>query len=172
MMHIPYQTLSLVYLLTLQLANLAMGKPRCWHPQVSPKPLIFRECSTIISQLIPRAGRFDKTTPLSFGRAGPLHPDVETPFSWQLPRPSNCIIGIDIPAAVGGTDKTSLKDIQDAALAVAIDCVIKPPHLGGIIAIGWQEKLNVVITGLEGPRGLLRLGPPVNRTTGAFLDVA
>ncbi|KAL8646052.1 MAG: hypothetical protein Q9210_006354 [Variospora velana] len=172
MYSIPYQTFGLVSLLTLPIAYFALGLPRCWYPQISPNPLIFKECNYIITKLIPRTGNFDTSIPLIFSRDESLHPDVETPKSWQLPRPVNCIVGIDIAHAVGGSDKTSLKDIQHAATAIAIECVIKPPHLGGILQIGWQEKLNVIITGLEGPKGMLRHGPPVNRTTGEVLEIA
>ncbi|KAL9594839.1 MAG: hypothetical protein Q9219_006803 [cf. Caloplaca sp. 3 TL-2023] len=87
---------------------------------------------------------FDPNQPLTFSRDLTLNPDIKLPKTW-IARRSLCIIGVDIPEAVGGMEKTSLEDIKSAAHAIAVDCVIQPPHLGGILQIGWQTKLNVVV---------------------------
>ncbi|KAL8925517.1 MAG: hypothetical protein Q9208_003408 [Pyrenodesmia sp. 3 TL-2023] len=142
----------------------ALPEPLCWTPALSPDALVFKECYDIITKQIPRTGSFNADTPLIFSRDKALRPDIETPHSWISRPPRNCIIGVDIPAAVGGTEKTSLKDIEYAAKAIAVRCIIQPPHLGGILTIGWQGKLNVVITGMNAPRRTLRLQKAANGT--------
>lgn len=36
-----------------------------------------------------------------------------------------------------GSDRSNLEDLKKAAIAVAADCVIRPPHLGGWVQVGW-----------------------------------
>ena len=60
-------------------------------------------------------------------------------------------MGIDIPNAVGLSDKTSLQDIKLAAQSIAKECVIKSLHLGGTLQIGWQNKLQVIIVSKDVP---------------------
>ncbi|KAL8946196.1 MAG: hypothetical protein Q9222_007375 [Ikaeria aurantiellina] len=124
---------------------------RCWGPEHSNQPLVFKECNDIIMKDITRTERFPADIPLTFSRDPDLRPDIKTPYSWLDKEQGNCVIGVDIPAAIGGIEKTSLKDVKSAALAIAVDCVIQPPHLGGIVQVGWQEKLNVVVVSFERP---------------------
>lgn len=64
---------------------------------------------------------------------------------------------------MGGSDKTTLDDIMTAAFVVAVECVIKPPHLGGIMfEVGWGKKLNVVLISEKEHSGLALTG--ANRT--------
>ena len=137
--------------------NTTLGaQPRCWVPQTTPVPLIYRECRDIIRQITMPRG-FDPSIPLSFSRAlQGERPDIRLPFTWQE-RGKDCIVGIDIPRAVGGSDTTSLNDIKDAAEAIAVECVIRPRHLGGTLTIGWHNRLNVVIVSQTRPPGLTHL---------------
>lgn len=92
---------------------------------------------------------------------------MQLPFTWSSPAHS-CVVGIDIPAAVGGSEKTSLYDIRMAAQAVAVECVIKPPHLGGIVHVGWKTKLQVVLVASDSRPPGLQLGKVrgLNQTVG------
>ncbi len=81
-----------------------------------------------------------------------LEPDVRTPKTWSG---GDCLVGVDIPSHQGGSDKTSINDIRMAAMAIAMHCVIKPPHLGGILQVGWATKINVVLTSLGERRSVI-----------------
>ena len=137
------------------LSTLVVAAPRCWNADMSPRPIVFRDCNEIIVHGIgttsDRSRRpFDPSRPLIFSRDRGLGPDVRTPKTWyDEERETSCLIGIDIPSHLGGSDKTSLHDIKMAAMAIAVECVIKPPHLGGILQIGWAHKLNVVVTSMS-----------------------
>lgn len=146
-------------ILQVLLSNVVVAVPRCWRPEVSPKPLIFRECKEIIVHQIGLtydASRrpFDPSLPLIFSRDRVPRPDIRTPKTWfnHEIEESSCLIGVDIPSHRGGSDKTSLHDIKTAAMAIAVDCVIQSPHLGGILQIGWANKINVVITSMMAAR--------------------
>ena len=137
------------------LSTLVVAAPRCWNADMSPRPIVFRDCNEIIVHGIgttsDRSRRpFDPSRPLIFSRDRGLGPDVRTPKTWyDEARETSCLIGVDIPSHLGGSDKTSLDDIKMAAMAIAVECVIKPPHLGGILQIGWAHKLNVVVTSMS-----------------------
>lgn len=143
-------------ILQILLSTVVVAVPRCWAPEVSPKPLIFRECNEIIVHQIgqtydpSRRRPFDPSLPLIFSRDRVPRPDVRTPKTWYNYEieDSSCLIGVDIPSHQGGSDKTSLQDIKMAAMEIAVECVIKSPHLGGILQIGWANKINVVITSM------------------------
>lgn len=144
------------------LSTVVAADLRCWGAETSTKPLIFRECNEIIVHWIGRTydssrRPFDPSLPLTFSRERVPRPDVRTPKAWydHEAEGSDCLIGVDIPRTPGGTDKTSLHDIKMAAMAIAVECVIKPPHLGGIMQVGWAHKLNVVITNLGGPPNVM-----------------
>ncbi len=156
-MYLSYFTLGIISALS-SLVLSDLPEPRCWTPALSPHPVIFKECYDLVTKQIHLTGSFNPNVPLIFSREKPLGPDIELPHSWVTGPPGNCIVGIDIPGKVGGTEKTSLKDIEMAARAIAVKCIIAPPHLGGILTIGWQGKLNVIITGMK------RLQKPRNET--------
>ncbi|KAL8634344.1 MAG: hypothetical protein Q9228_008062 [Teloschistes exilis] len=124
--------------------------PRCWVPAVNPHPLIFKDCDIVIRNKILNEHAFGPDQPLSFSRDRGLNPDIKLPETWTSGA-GDCIVGVDIPSNVGGEEKTSLRDIVFAAQAVAVECVIKPPHLGGLLLVGWQKKMNVVIVSIKGP---------------------
>ncbi|KAL8659403.1 MAG: hypothetical protein Q9226_000430 [Calogaya cf. arnoldii] len=139
----------------------AAAVPRCWDPEVSAKSLVFRECNEIIVNQIgltyDRSRRpFNPSLPLIFSRDPVPQPDIRTPKTWfnEEDVDSSCLIGVDIPSYRGGSDKTSLHDIKMAAMAIAVECVIKRQHLGGILQIGWAHKINVVITSLSQSRNV------------------
>ncbi|KAL8637353.1 MAG: hypothetical protein Q9228_005369, partial [Teloschistes exilis] len=135
---------------------LKAGSPRCWVPAVNPHPLIFKNCDSVIRRQILNEHAFDPDQPLTFSRDRGLNPDIKLPETWTS-LGGDCIVGVDIPSTVGGVEKTSLRDILFTAQAVAIECVIKPPHLGGLMLVGWQSKMNVVIVSVKGPPNSLRL---------------
>ncbi|KAI4232577.1 MAG: hypothetical protein L6R40_007363 [Gallowayella cf. fulva] len=143
-----------IVLLQLLLPTLIAAEVRCWIPGASGK-LVFKECKDAIVQVTqtrdPKTRQyFDPTLPLTFAREKSLRPDIVTPKHWDTGE-SNCLIGVDIPEAQGGMDKTSLQDIRNAAFEVAVQCVIGGGHLGGANIIGWQEKITVVVTSLSTP---------------------
>lgn len=79
-------------------------------------------------------------------------------MSWVLDATPECIVGVDIASTQGTSDKTTLDDVMQAAHAIAVDCVIRPPHLGGIVyEAGWQGKLNVVVIAYRGGRRVVDL---------------
>ncbi|KAL8712590.1 MAG: hypothetical protein Q9220_003121 [cf. Caloplaca sp. 1 TL-2023] len=150
------KALTLLFLF-LDFLSLTTAAPRCWYPEVTEQPLVFKNCNDIIMKDITRTDGLPPDIPLTFSRDSALRPDIQTPRSWVDVTKGNCAVGVDIPAALGGLDKTSLNDIRGAALAVAFHCVIQPPHLGGILQIGWGEKINVVVVAFDRP-GSIRLG--------------
>ena len=58
-------------------------------------------------------------------------------------------------------DRTTLEDVQRAARAVAVECIIKGPHLGGFTLVGWYHRLGVFIAGPS---------PSLNRLNGTMGD--
>lgn len=154
-MNAPFTTLTIlaVFLVLHILANPILGPggvPRCWYPAVTSHPLVFKECNDIILHHVTHDDKFNPDMPLSFSRERSLKPDIKLPKTWHGRNEGDCVVGVDIPEAIGGSEKTSLTDIMYAAQGIAIECVIKPPHLGGILQIGWQNKLNVVIVSMHG----------------------
>lgn len=110
----------------------------------------------MITNKVTQTPGFDPVIPLTFSRDITLRPDIKLPKTWNNDT-HDCIVGVDIPATVGGSDKTSLYDIRMAAQAVAVECVIKPPHLGGILQIGWQNRLQVIL--VSSHPGEAKIGP-------------
>ncbi|KAL8707102.1 MAG: hypothetical protein Q9225_007827 [Loekoesia sp. 1 TL-2023] len=140
----------------------AFGPPRCWKPRVSPHTLVFRECNDVITKQIIQTPGFDPLNPLTFSRNPALRPDIRLPKAWEH-ETGDCIVVVDIPATRGGSEKTSLQDIRSAAQSIAVECVIKPDHLGGALRIGWQNNLNVLILSNKGPPQIMG-GTEVNST--------
>ncbi|KAI4185759.1 MAG: hypothetical protein LQ346_005826 [Caloplaca aetnensis] len=101
--------------------------PHCNPPSTSPSsphhvPAVFAECMRIIN-LIPSAGPLDPTIPVKWAADASFHPDFVLPARWK--------------EREKGSDRSNLEDLKKAAIAVAADCVIRPPHLGGWVQVGW-----------------------------------
>ncbi|KAL8681847.1 MAG: hypothetical protein Q9186_002079 [Xanthomendoza sp. 1 TL-2023] len=167
MINIKSYPLSLtILLLQLLLATLIAAEARCWDPAASASTfgkLIFSDCKHAIDRITqtrdPSTRRpFDPFLPLLFSRHRSERPDIKIPKTWSDHVSSgDCVVGVDIPEALGGADKTSLDDIREAAMAVAVQCVMQREHLGGAITLGWQEKIVLVIRSLSDP-SVFRVG--------------
>lgn len=46
-----------------------------------------------------------------------------------------------------GYDRTTLRDIEDAGRRIAVECVIREPHEGGFVQLGWHNRLGVLMSG-------------------------
>lgn len=44
-----------------------------------------------------------------------------------------------------GSDRSNLEDLKEAARGVAVECVIRPPHLGGWVQVGWEGKMKMEV---------------------------
>ncbi|KAL8991848.1 MAG: hypothetical protein Q9169_007598 [Polycauliona sp. 2 TL-2023] len=133
--------------------------PSCWHDDRF-LPVTFRECIDIINKDILRSNNPDE--PLKFSHDSSLEPDVQLPKYWRRPG-VNCGIGVDLTPGEEGYDRTTLRDIQQAARDVAVACVIQPPHAGGFAVLGWHGKLGVLITGKTIIPTVLRNGTSLER---------
>lgn len=118
--------------------------PTCWNDHYHFEPTVFRECMEIISNDIGQG--YDIDEPFKFSFDPSFQPDIRLPKYWTRIG-LNCGVGVDLAPGLEGYDRTTLRDIKAAALAVAIECVIKPPHVGGYVQLGWHHKLGVLISG-------------------------
>ena len=81
--------------------------------------------------------------PLSFGRdpgAG-----FTVPYTWDH---GSCAIEVDV-LRKDDTESSTFAAIFKRAFDVAVQCVIKPPHLGGQGLVGENERLKVWIYGFN-----------------------
>ncbi|KAL8785266.1 MAG: hypothetical protein Q9213_003470 [Squamulea squamosa] len=124
-----------------------VSTPVCWDDPFLLRPIVFRRCNDVINNEI---RDFDPNIPLKFSYNPDSHPDILLPKYWR-DEGGNCGVGIDLAEGEEGYDRTTLGDIKAAARAVAIECVIKMPHLGGFMRIGWHHKLGVMIVGKNRP---------------------
>ncbi|KAI4266391.1 MAG: hypothetical protein L6R38_008778 [Xanthoria sp. 2 TBL-2021] len=120
------------------------SNPTCWGDSTRFQPVVFRECFEIINHDIIQG--YDPDEPLKFSFDASLQPDIQLPKYW-IRTGVNCGVGVDLAPGQEGYDRTSLRDIKAAAQAVAIQCVIPPPHAGGFVQLGWHNKLGVLISG-------------------------
>lgn len=120
------------------------SRPTCWDQITAFVPVIFRECIDIISHDITEG--HDPEEVLKFSSNASFEPDIQLPKYWKR-RGVNCGVGVDLAPGLEGYDRTTLRDIQEAARAVAVACVIRPPHAGGFAQLGWHHKLGVLISG-------------------------
>ncbi|KAL8678242.1 MAG: hypothetical protein Q9186_005389 [Xanthomendoza sp. 1 TL-2023] len=129
-------------------------KPACWDHEDSPnfKPLVFRDCLDIIQHDVTRGHETD--LPLKFSRSHSTHPDIKLPVYWIGKGGNKCMVAIDFGADDGGFDRTTMRDVKAAAASVARDCVIGDPHLGGLIRVGWHEKLRVMVAAVPSKRNV------------------
>ena len=116
----------------------------CWEqnppPEAQLPPLTYIECKQTIHN-IPMGGK--ALAPVSFGRdpgAGFMVPHV-----WSF---GNCAIEIDVTREDDMASST-FAAIFKRAFDIAVECVIKPPHLGGKGWVGVDEKLKVSIFGVH-----------------------
>lgn len=119
--------------------------PHCWNNPSRFRPLIFRDCLAIITS-ITADPIHSPDTPLKFSTDATHSPDIQLPKYWKLDG-NSCRIGLDLAPRQRGYDRTTLRDIEDAATAIAIDCVIKAPHQGGYWQLGWRDRLGVLMSG-------------------------
>ncbi|KAL8988126.1 MAG: hypothetical protein Q9177_002748 [Variospora cf. flavescens] len=135
--------------------------PTCYPPeQPLIRPAIFSECWDIIRE-IPTSSTFDPGIPLKFSPDPARRPDIRLPAAWTFGK-ENCDVGLQFNPGASGDDRTSLYDVQSAAKAVAIQCVIKPPHLGGVMVVGWKNLMAVNVLNLA--QSLRRLGAERNES--------
>ncbi|KAL8924710.1 MAG: hypothetical protein Q9208_003900 [Pyrenodesmia sp. 3 TL-2023] len=124
--------------------------PTCWPDTTRFHPITFRDCISVINTDITHTHtphhQYDPDLPLKFSDDPTLHPDIQLPRYWKRVG-VNCGVGLDFAPTLRGYDRTTLRDIKAAAMAVAVECVIKPPHVGGYVRVGWYDKLGVLISG-------------------------
>ncbi|KAL8695467.1 MAG: hypothetical protein Q9218_000045 [Villophora microphyllina] len=115
--------------------------PLCWKPIEGAPTLVFKECLDIVNnQVIPG---YDLNLPLKFSHNSDLQPDIQLPKMYTSST-GNCFVGIDLSMGKTGYDRASMSDIRRAAQAVGVECIIKPPHRGGIVELGWYDKMSLV----------------------------
>ena len=114
----------------------------CWgqNPPGEPQLTLVKyiECKQAIRK-IPMGEK--ALAPLSFGRT----PDAgfTVPSKWDH---GDCTVEIDV-LQEGEKEISTFAAIFKRAFDIAVDCVIKPPNLGGHGLVGNNERLGVVIRG-------------------------
>ncbi|KAL8680334.1 MAG: hypothetical protein Q9186_003455 [Xanthomendoza sp. 1 TL-2023] len=116
----------------------------CWEDLTRFRPIVFRTCNDVIKTEITRG--VDADVPFKFSKDPNQHPDIRLPVYWKA-QDNSCGVGLDMAPGSEGWDRTTMRDIAAAAQVVAIQCIIKPPHVGGYIQVGWHDKLAIMITG-------------------------
>ena len=89
--------------------------------------------------------------PISFSRDP--GPGFTVPYVWDV---GNCAIEIDV-VRKDVVASSTFAGVFKRAFDIAVECVIKPPHLGGKGLVGADELLKVAIYGVhpaEPSRGL------------------
>ena len=81
--------------------------------------------------------------PLSFGR----DPDAgfTVPYTWDF---GSCAIEIDV-LQEDDSERATFAAIFKRAFDIAVECVIKPPHLGGKGLVGEKGLLKVWMYGVD-----------------------
>ncbi|KAL8995626.1 MAG: hypothetical protein Q9169_004669 [Polycauliona sp. 2 TL-2023] len=120
-------------------------RPECWTDPQRFVPIVFKDCIDVINKEITRSP-FPPTAPLTFSKDPTLQPDIILPKYWTRGE-SKCGVGVDFAPRLRGYDRTTLDDIQKAARAVGIECIIGEPHLGGFLQMGWHDRLGVLVAG-------------------------
>ncbi|KAL8934120.1 MAG: hypothetical protein Q9216_006066 [Gyalolechia sp. 2 TL-2023] len=122
--------------------------PKCWDPTVpSLAPATFTNCLEAINKVV--IGR-DPEEVLRFSVESSQRPDIKLPTTWTIAGES-CMVGLQWKptAPRRGDDRTNLLDIKGAAMAAAIRCIIRPPHLGGTVVVGWNQHMVVSVLNLN-----------------------
>lgn len=116
----------------------AAYRPRCWEPQPQLKPAVFAECRDII-RYISESPTLDPDAPYKFSSDPAQHPDVRLPAVWTRGH-DNCDVGLQFSPGQSGYDRTTLKDIQAAALAAALN--VRKGHASCfVIWTDWNELM-------------------------------
>lgn len=114
----------------------------CWAQKPPGEPQLtlvkYIDCKQAIRQ-IPMGEK--ALAPVSFGR----EPDAgfPVPYKWEH---GGCTVEIDV-LQEGEKEVSTFAAIFKRAFDIAVDCVIKPPNLGGHGLVGSNERLGVVIHG-------------------------
>ncbi|KAL8920112.1 MAG: hypothetical protein Q9208_006465 [Pyrenodesmia sp. 3 TL-2023] len=127
----------------------APSPPSSSSPSPHHVPAVFSECMRLI-KLIPTIAPSDPTLPIKWAADPAYHPDFALPARWKAssadsdilfalePGSRNkCVVEINLKEGEKGSDRSNLEDLTEAAKAVAVECVIRPPHLGGWVQVGW-----------------------------------
>ncbi|KAL9595108.1 MAG: hypothetical protein Q9219_006651 [cf. Caloplaca sp. 3 TL-2023] len=123
-------------------------RPQCWEELPNLLPAVFRDCLFAFNLIV--EGR-DPDEVLSFSNKPYLRPDMVLPHYWK-PAGKRCMVGLQYNMeATESIDRTTLFDVKGAALASALQCVIKPPHRGGTVVVGWSGNLIVNVLHLKPP---------------------
>lgn len=122
--------------------------PKCWAPHPTVRPAVFAECRDIIRNLPASTPQFEPNQPLTFSTDPSFRPDIQLPAVWKQPGDVNCDVGLQFKTGAKGHDHTTLLDVQSAAMAAALECVINPPHLGGLVEVGWEGRMAVNVLNL------------------------
>lgn len=81
--------------------------------------------------------------PVSFSRD--IGAGFTVPYSWDF---SRCAISIDV-AREDQRAQSTFAAIFKRAYDIMVECVIKPPHLGGRGLVGEDDQLKVLIYGIH-----------------------
>ncbi|KAL8799606.1 MAG: hypothetical protein Q9200_007498 [Gallowayella weberi] len=125
-------------------------EPRCWNPtEPLLRPAVFAECRDIARSILRTSG-FEPDTPLKFSVDPSTRPDINLPAAWGY-RKENCDVWLqpNPPGRTKGYDRATLREVEEAAMSVARECVIKPPHLGGLVLLGWKDNMAINVVNLE-----------------------
>ncbi|KAL8761719.1 MAG: hypothetical protein Q9184_002194 [Pyrenodesmia sp. 2 TL-2023] len=122
--------------------------PKCWASHPTVRPAVFAECRDIIRHIPTSTPQFEPSQPLKFSTNPSFRPDIHLPAVWRLPGKENCYVGLQFKTGATGYDRTTLFDVQSAAMAAALECVIRPPHLGGVVEVGWEGRMAVNVLNL------------------------
>lgn len=121
--------------------------PKCWGTrQPNIRPAVFAKCRDILRG-IPTSSSFEPNMPLKFSPDPSQRPDIKLPKLWGAGN-KKCTIALQFDPDRGGYDRLSLLDVQAAALAVAAHCVMRPPHMGGTVEVGWGKHMVVNVLAL------------------------
>ncbi|KAI4093110.1 MAG: hypothetical protein LQ344_003093 [Seirophora lacunosa] len=121
-------------------------RPLCWPPQPEIRPAVFAKCRRLAEE-IPTSTIYEPNLPLKFSSDPSQRPDIKLPAIWGN-GDDDCTVGLQFDLSRSGYDRTTLLDIRAAALAVAFFCVIRPPHLGGTVVVGWEKHMVVNVLSL------------------------
>ena len=134
-------SLSLPSLISNASLSVTLG---CWEqnppPQPQLPPLTYIECKQAIRD-IPMGEK--ALAPISFSRDP--DPGFAVPYVWDF---GNCAIEIDV-VRVDAVASSTFAAVFKRAFDIAVECVIKPPHLGGKGLVGADELLKVSIYGVH-----------------------
>lgn len=103
-------------------------------------PLTWVACKEAITKIpLSDAG----LKPISFGRSEDA--GFQVPYTWES---RGCIVEIDV-VSEDVTETATFLGLLVVADAIAKECVIKPPHMGGRAEVGDENGLQIGIYGLR-----------------------